>query len=287
MGFSFRKSIQILPGVKLNISKSGLGVSTGVKGLHASINTKGQIRGTASIPGTGVRYTKSVNVGKLIAGAKEKKGDKEEAQAENTPKPKTGKKPAAGAAEPVAENPGGKLDSGEGKQLGQSIVDIYAIADRTIDWVSVKNSPNNLGYENWDYLKNRAGKVLDGDLDTYLEIVNDINPFAELIELGSSFECAVENPMKMEVLCRVNSGAVLGEYKDDRELLEDYIAGTAIKSARDLFAILPVWQVEITCTEADATVLHAVFSRDSFAALNFDKIDASDTVKKLGGIIAV
>jgi len=32
MGFRFRKSFKIFPGLKLNVSKSGLGLSAGVKG---------------------------------------------------------------------------------------------------------------------------------------------------------------------------------------------------------------------------------------------------------------
>ena len=61
MGLNFRKSIKLLPGVKLNLSKGGVSLSGGVKGLRASINTKGQVTGTAGIPGTGVYYTKKKN----------------------------------------------------------------------------------------------------------------------------------------------------------------------------------------------------------------------------------
>lgn len=41
MGFGFRKSIKIAKGVKLNLSKSGMGISYGVKGLRVSHNSKG------------------------------------------------------------------------------------------------------------------------------------------------------------------------------------------------------------------------------------------------------
>lgn len=40
MGFSFRKSIKIGP-VRLNVSKSGLGASAGVKGARVGVNAKG------------------------------------------------------------------------------------------------------------------------------------------------------------------------------------------------------------------------------------------------------
>lgn len=63
MGMRFRKSINLGGGTKLNISKSGIGVSTGVKGFRKSVNTSGRARTTMSIPGTGVSYVKETGSG--------------------------------------------------------------------------------------------------------------------------------------------------------------------------------------------------------------------------------
>lgn len=41
MGLIFRKSIKLGKHTRLNISKNGIGVSTGVKGLHIGANSKG------------------------------------------------------------------------------------------------------------------------------------------------------------------------------------------------------------------------------------------------------
>lgn len=59
MGFRFSKRIKLLPGVQLNLSKSGVGVSVGGKGLRVSKGPKGT-RLTASLPGTGLSYTKQL-----------------------------------------------------------------------------------------------------------------------------------------------------------------------------------------------------------------------------------
>ena len=72
MGLNFRKSITILPGVKLNLSKSGVSASFGTKGIRQSISTTGRARTTLGIPGTGVYYTKQTNVKKLAGGLKDK-----------------------------------------------------------------------------------------------------------------------------------------------------------------------------------------------------------------------
>lgn len=57
MGFSFRKSIKLGGGFKINFSKSGIGYSWGVKGFRLTKTARGSSRATASIPGTGISYS--------------------------------------------------------------------------------------------------------------------------------------------------------------------------------------------------------------------------------------
>lgn len=59
MGFRFRKSIKLPLGMRLNVSKNGVGFSYGVKGFRKSYSPTGQVRTTYSIPGTGLSYTKT------------------------------------------------------------------------------------------------------------------------------------------------------------------------------------------------------------------------------------
>lgn len=55
MGFRIRKSFKLFPGVKVNVSKKGLGVSAGVKGFR--VNSRGNVN-----IGTGpVTYQKNLN----------------------------------------------------------------------------------------------------------------------------------------------------------------------------------------------------------------------------------
>ena len=59
MGFIFRKSIKLAPGVKLNFSKNGMSsVSFGGKGGRVSVGSK-RTTTTVGIPGTGIRYQTS------------------------------------------------------------------------------------------------------------------------------------------------------------------------------------------------------------------------------------
>jgi tetratricopeptide (TPR) repeat protein len=54
--FRFRRTKQILPGVRLNLSKSGMSVSMGRRGAHYTVGPRGT-RATVGIPGTGLFYT--------------------------------------------------------------------------------------------------------------------------------------------------------------------------------------------------------------------------------------
>lgn len=55
MGFRFRKSFKIAPGVRLNVGKRGLGMSVGPRGSSVSISSRG-VYGNVGIPGTGLSY---------------------------------------------------------------------------------------------------------------------------------------------------------------------------------------------------------------------------------------
>lgn len=51
MSWGFRRSKKIFPGVRLTVSKRGASVSAGPKGAKASVNTRGERRGSASLLG--------------------------------------------------------------------------------------------------------------------------------------------------------------------------------------------------------------------------------------------
>src|SRR5436190_2006522 len=54
--FRLWRRTQIVPGVRLNLSKSGVSLSLGPRGAHYTIGPRGR-RTTLGIPGTGISYT--------------------------------------------------------------------------------------------------------------------------------------------------------------------------------------------------------------------------------------
>lgn len=55
MGWSFRKSFRAGP-FRVNLGKSGVGVSVGGKGFRTGINSRGRKYTSISLPGTGLRH---------------------------------------------------------------------------------------------------------------------------------------------------------------------------------------------------------------------------------------
>jgi hypothetical protein len=56
MGWRFHRRFKIFPGVSVNLSRSGISTSVGVKGARVTLG-HGQVRETVGIPGTGISYT--------------------------------------------------------------------------------------------------------------------------------------------------------------------------------------------------------------------------------------
>jgi len=62
-GLRFQKRLRILPGLKINLSKSGASASIGPRGADVNIGRNG-VTTNASIPGTGLSYRQKVGKGR-------------------------------------------------------------------------------------------------------------------------------------------------------------------------------------------------------------------------------
>lgn len=59
MGFRFRKTLKIAPGIRLNLSKSGVSTTIGKPGVSLNIGKRGAFV-SAGIPGSGVSFRKKI-----------------------------------------------------------------------------------------------------------------------------------------------------------------------------------------------------------------------------------
>jgi hypothetical protein len=56
MGLRLQRRIKVLPGVRINLSKSGVGFSVGGRGAHIGITAHGQHYTSIGMPGTGLSW---------------------------------------------------------------------------------------------------------------------------------------------------------------------------------------------------------------------------------------
>ena len=54
MRVRFRRSFRVIPGVKINLNKKSVGVTVGRRGMHYTVNSKGQKTASVGLPGTGL-----------------------------------------------------------------------------------------------------------------------------------------------------------------------------------------------------------------------------------------
>jgi hypothetical protein len=82
MGFRFRKSIKIAPGVKINLNKKSVGLTVGGKGAKYTINSSGRRTATVGLPGTGLSYS-------AVSNNSSKKHNNSSKKRYSSPTPKT------------------------------------------------------------------------------------------------------------------------------------------------------------------------------------------------------
>jgi len=83
MPIRIRKSFNLFPGVKVNMSKGGMSISVGRKGFHLNFSKRG-VRQTVGLPGSGVSESSYIFKNK---NDEEKKEKEEHASTETEEKP--------------------------------------------------------------------------------------------------------------------------------------------------------------------------------------------------------
>ena len=317
MGLNFRKSISLGHGLKINLSKGGPSISFGKKGLRQTISATGRSTTTVGIPGTGVYYSKQKNLKNVVGGLFGNDKKKGKADTKSTKAAKTEKEPkAAKATKPTVDIEANQQKVAEYEAYIESIKSVHKICDDQIDWkgLSTDGLPAGIkigteAYNEWKTLNELSLKVIEGDVDAYLAVVAEMAPFDDLLEYGSGFEVGTEDPTEMSVEFQVKSADVVPDYSLSLlasgeisekplsksayfDLVQDYVCSTAIRVARDTFALLPVQTCKVhavdvvlnsaTGNDEEVTILSVAIDRDKLAQINMDRIDPSDALDALG-----
>ncbi|CAB1242362.1 conserved hypothetical protein [Clostridiaceae bacterium BL-3] len=245
MGFRMRKSIKIMPGVRLNLGKKSAGISFGTKGLRYSINSSGRRTATVSIPGTGISYSKSSSRKRNSYQKRQSTIAKQRAKEYQK--------------QLEIEKAGQCVD--EYLDKINSIKSVHKVCDEYIDWkaISTMNPPFNPeetgpkekealtklisykpgflarifkfldlskreklksavtaakeadteDYNNWKSLHKTSLSILNGNIDVMLAVIEELKPLDDLLNLGSGFEIFIQDPNLAEIEFEVMSEQVI------------------------------------------------------------------------------
>lgn len=124
-----------------------------------------------------------------------------------------------------------------------SLKSIHKTSDDSINWTEVLVSPiapdETYNQQMWAYYHNMAPKILAGDIDSYLQLIYEVNPLDDLLVYGSNYEFGTDDPKKIEVEFNININA-LSEAKrkisciEYNLLLQDYVCSVCIRITRDI-----------------------------------------------------
>lgn len=270
MGWRYRKSMTILPGVKVNFGLRSTSISLGGKGFRTTYSSSGRVTRSIGIPGTGLAY--------VSTSSNSSRRQRQRHQQSSVPVA-----PSRFLYETADRS--SQAQSPNPEDVAVQIREIYRVADEPINWreILISDADENTS-EEWEYYKQRAEKVLNGDIDTYFELISALNPLDDLLEYGSEFECGTDDPRMLSIHFKVNSSHLLRNMqalnnKEYNLLLQDYVCGCAIRVARDMFALLPLRHIIVDAEDHGADILSVDFDRASFLELDFDSLDASDTIE--------
>lgn len=154
-------------------------------------------------------------------------------------------------------------------------------------------------------LREVAKKILDGDRQSYLDAIAEVQPFRDIAELGSSIDFNIDSAALIKATLHVHGDQLVPtEIKTVTksgklsikpmpknkffDLYQDYVCGSAFRVARELFALLPVETVVVTVMGdllnsqtghmEEKPILSVAMPKSTMKKLNFDNLDPSDAL---------
>jgi hypothetical protein len=247
MGFKFRKSFKVAPGIRLNVGTKSAGLSFGGKGLRYSVNSHRGSRVTASLPGTGISYSSSGSSGRrqrTQAYRRQNELAKLQRESEKMQELQRAKyevdlyenhiemihsihkecddlidwqtlqtcpppliKGQAGSKERAAESALLQFKPGLLDKLFKRTEKIRAMFEQQILDARKEDQED---YQSWEETVKLAKRIIEGDTVAYLQVIEELNPLDDLTEFGSGFEFYVgDDPNIMVIEFEVNSEKIV------------------------------------------------------------------------------
>lgn len=159
-------------------------------------------------------------------------------------------------------------------------VQLWKTADETIDWTDILVSPTPTDGltppDRWALYHQHAAAVLKGDMGAYLAVLQSANPMEDLTPYVSALDVATVSADALRATFAVRDDLMGGNARE-------YLCGMAVRIARDLFAALPILQVDVHATQGTKTLLTVSFTRAGMNKVRFAFIDPAEFVAACGG----
>lgn len=152
----------------------------------------------------------------------------------------------------------------------------------------------------------QARLIISGDPKAKIKVVEELNPFSEIDNLGSSLHFSVAEGSVLSVTINVHSDNVIPSEQKSllksgklsikkmpvgkfNEIYQDYVCSSVLRVANEVFAILPDEYILIDAKDKllnkstghleDQSILSVCVSRNTLLSLNMDSIDPSDSMR--------
>jgi hypothetical protein len=158
----------------------------------------------------------------------------------------------------------------------------------------------------WETEQSLATRILAGESEAYMAAIDELNPFSEISDLGSSVQFKTSSNGILDVELNVHGEDVVP--KESKSLLQsgklsvkqmqkgrfyeiyqDYVCSCVLRIANELFSLLPLDAVVVTAVDnmlnsktghmEDQPIVSVAIPRATFEALNLDAIDPSDSMQ--------
>lgn len=341
MGLRFRKSVKLGKSMRINLGKTGASLSFGAKGMRHTIHTSGRMTTSVGIPGTGVSFVSIEGGGKKRAIKKTNHSDVfvERCEIEDEYSSyyeiideynklikslrsihiecsaSVNWKALRDSSEPFDRRSPGPFEMMAQEELETSKPNLLerifpAIYERKInrlfDAVTEAREKDLQDYESWSNSKELAKKIAEGDIESYMQAIAEMNPFDVVAEFCDSFNIKIVSPEVIEIEFHAKTTEVVpnrvlsltetGRFSSKQmtksmyhSIVQDYVCGCTLRIARETFAFLPVRQVVIHAVDTvvdrcgcscDAIVLSVVIQRDEVDNIDFEGIDATNAMER-------
>ncbi len=194
---------------------------------------------------------------------------------------------------------------------------------KLVDKLAVAPAEDTIAYENvcaayertvaeWESETDLARRLMEGDEDAIAEVIKEFQAFEKEALIGSAVSFSIKKNF-VHAMPEVHGEDIIPKYRRKQlasgklsetkmptgqfnELYQDYVCSVALKVAGDMFHILPLDEIYVTCQlvmlnsatghQELTPILSVQFVRETFAKLNLKSIDPSDSMANFNHVMS-